>query len=897
MKHYFYYLCKTIVLVILLLILFPIPYRYGNSLWSKSFDFSDLYKEILTFDENGDLILSTYDSIATVPITYLTIGWTIKRKDLPIDDPANTCVSIPITKAGSQIDPNNPNHQFNYFYTSRSTILSRIGEVSQEWLDQITTNGEIVYLDAIMTVCHSGVPQGSLSLNGSLPKGEVYDTLEGIRGARNWGKESLLSLATHFNKSVSCFIPIPTANSELEHQYFHYNEYGLCIEQSASIYSDEFDVRDGIPTSEPLSLTGKATPYGYHLATELVTGNRFYTVPVSVTYYLTWTEEDGDSQSESVTVSYSYLVERTYSYRKIQELQLYYAKSMDFINVLLPNGCVSVPSYYTPNLNSELSEAESDHLIEPLIPSLSFNGGSIDGGSSRPSIPYEDFSKEAESALKPILVKNDFLSIDGQIILSAEWTEKETTEAVLPSEPDLLPFSDSPFPISNSFANGTYPSSATVHYQGIGISHTSAGMILSTFDVNSVTVHTPVICDASITDDRWLNQQVTPDLTKPSLILGESFTVSISCSGTHRPIKGYGFRDYEKYALDRQVQFPFQVEKNGHLYPPNTWISIGAQDTFSLPVEVNEGTYSILFRTLSLNTYAVPVSEQFEGIYANQNLSEYIAGNTIYVVVMGRLFDFHITDIHDYPRWEGIFSTPEALAYQTDGYYIGNQDKNGNLRPISERFTLPVVPGSNPLRPFGNTLSLGYHFRFSVTTIGNFYDSDDNLEILCSYDYISKKTGLRIPVDLYYTETVNTVYSHLLPFRTSFILDASSRTLSEQSYAIQHWTAMDYLPLHLYAVPAKTILPLSGIKPDYWLSDGYIVINYHIYARNGETRYLDYWNLEHTPDGCCNMWQMEGFQKTKLGSDGLLYALSEGDILFYDLDRNLMGDYWFFGTH
>lgn len=105
------------------------------------------------------------------------------------------------------------------------------------------------------------------------------------------------------------------------------------------------------------------------------------------------------------------------------------------------------------------------------------------------------------------------------------------------------------------------------------------------------------------------------------------------------------------------------------------------------------------------------------------------------------------------------------------------------------------------------------------------------------------------------------------------------------------------MPLHLYAIPAKTILPLSNIKPDYWLSNGYIVVNYHIYARNGTTRYLDYWNLPNLSYGCCNMWQMEGFQKTKTGSDGIDYSLSQGDIIFYDLDHNFMEDYWFFGTH
>jgi len=892
LKQLFSFLYKTIFPIFFLCLFLT---SQTHSLFA--FDFSDLYEEVLSFDENGDLIMSTYDSTATAPVTYRTIGWTIKRKNLPIDDPDNTCVTIPVTNAGSQPDPNNPYNQFHYFYTSRTILLTRIGEVSQEWLQAIISEGEIVYLDAVMTVCHSGVPQGRLYHNGSLSEGEVYYTLEGILNARNWGTQSQLSLKTHFGKSVFCQIPVPPIHSELEHQYFHYNEFGICPEFSGSIFSGEFDVRDGIPTSEELSVNGIATPFGYHLAMELVTGVRFYTVPVTVTYHLTWVDEEGNSQTETETISYAYTLKRSYSYRQIKELQLSYAEKMDFSNALLPDSCVSVPSDYYPNLIAHLSDKESDHLIDPVIPSLSLNGGTIDGGSSRPSVLQEDFTKEAEAALGEITVKNDFLSIDGQVILSDQEELQTAPKATYPSEPDPLFFADSPFSISNSFANGTYPSFATVFYQELSIPDAASHSTPCTCDINSVTVHTPVLCDASISDSRHLNQQVTPDLTKPSLILGENFTVSISCMGTHRPIKGYGMRDYEKYALDRQVCFPFPVEKEGISYKENTWISMEDTTVFTLPVEVEEGNYTIRYRTLSQNALAVEEASRLEADYANLNLSEYLAVDFIDVAVMGRLFDFHITDIHDYPRWEGIFSVPEAVIYHTDGYYIGMWDKNGLPRQIHEIFTLPVVPGSNPLNPLGRTLYLGYSYRFSITTIGNFYDSDSYLEILCSYDYINKKTGIRFPVDLYYTETVNGKYSHLMPFQTSFLLDSSKRTLSEKSQAIQTWTSQEKLPYHLYAVPYGTTLPLSGIKQDYWLSDGYIVVNYHIYACKKKEQYLDYWNLKNAENGCCNMWQMEGYKEHKTGSDGLNYPLLEGDVIFYDLEHNLSEDYWYFGTH
>ena len=120
LKQFYYNYLKKFLILFLSLFLFTLSFLPNDT---KSFDFSDLYQEVLRFDENGDLILSTYDSIATASVTYQTIGWTVKRKNLPIDDPNNTCVTIPLTKAGSKPDPNNPNNRFHYSYTSRLSLI------------------------------------------------------------------------------------------------------------------------------------------------------------------------------------------------------------------------------------------------------------------------------------------------------------------------------------------------------------------------------------------------------------------------------------------------------------------------------------------------------------------------------------------------------------------------------------------------------------------------------------------------------------------------------------------------------------------------------------------------------------------------------------------------------
>src|SRR5690606_16763295 len=125
-------------------------------------------------------------------------------------------------------------------------------------------------------------------------------------------------------------------------------------------------------------------------------------------------------------------------------------------------------------------------------------------------------------------------------------------------------------------------------------------------------------------------------------------------SGAHKDIKGYGNRDYAKYVRDKQGRFPFDVYKADHatLIPKDTWTSVPVGQlttTFYMPAWVDEGNYDVLFRTFAENSPASFTSQP----NANLDLTHHVATQVVAVEVIGRLFDFRITDIADY-QWETV---------------------------------------------------------------------------------------------------------------------------------------------------------------------------------------------------------------------------------------------------
>ncbi|OMF53306.1 hypothetical protein BK141_29465, partial [Paenibacillus sp. FSL R5-0765] len=116
-----------------------------------------------------------------------------------------------------------------------------------------------------------------------------------------------------------------------------------------------------------------------------------------------------------------------------------------------------------------------------------------------------------------------------------------------------------------------------------------------------------------------------------------------------------------KYYRIKQVRFPFDVYSadRTQFYPRSTWIDIPVDvldTTFYLPVWVDEGDYQVEFRNIAENAPA-----EFESMSrsnaqpdANTDLTYHLASDEVSVEVIGRLYDFEITDIADY-NWELVF--------------------------------------------------------------------------------------------------------------------------------------------------------------------------------------------------------------------------------------------------
>ncbi len=83
--------------------------------------------------------------------------------------------------------------------------------------------------------------------------------------------------------------------------------------------------------------------------------------------------------------------------------------------------------------------------------------------------------------------------------------------------------------------------------------------------------------------------------------------------------------------------------------------------------------------------------------YANTDKNNYIATGSVRVTVIGRLYDFCVTNVIDYPRWERVF-WKEGKAERTDTvYFSGTNDLNGiRQRESGSLYLVPLIKGSHP---------------------------------------------------------------------------------------------------------------------------------------------------------------------------------------------------------
>lgn len=538
--------------------------------------------------------------------------------------------------------------------------------------------------------------------------------------------------------------------------------------------SERFDVLQGIPTSESLYANVLAKEYLYKNKFVQWAGKCYYEVQVTKTYELTWKEkqekgtdpktgkpiyEDVD-MSETETVTKEYKIERPFYYWTVDNLEVYGIDNAVMENYALPSESVVLfPNGYTPpNVNVDHDGAMSSHIEQAEYEkTVDLGTETVSGTTSKPSVPNQDFKADAEKVVGKVKVKNDSLTFNGSTIMDDTQTEEKTPSPGKIPDPkeigqDVLYESD--LMIDREKVNkANTPSIGSIQYELIESVNGGAPQTFPINLINSVTVHTPTVVFASVSDDAAHNQKTIPSPGRSAVILDRPFTVTIPTSGQHRNIPGYGNRDYAKYISDKQVWFPFDVYSgNGSVfYPKQTWISIPVNQEiteFFLPVWVDEGNYNVLFRSFAENSPSSGFTTQPD---ANLDWPNHVATRSVPVEVIGRVYDFRITDIADF-NWETVFRTKKGSTNPTGAaYWTGDRDIDGDPRGNSFPYILPVREGSHPNPSFKNVaVKTGYRFSFDLKTKGNMFGAGDGIRIVPTFYYIGKDGKNRKEVDLYY---------------------------------------------------------------------------------------------------------------------------------------------------
>lgn len=590
---------------------------------------------------------------------------------------------------------------------------------------------------------------------------------------------------------------------------------------------ERFNVLQGIPTTESLYTQVRGNQYnlGYYLNKKVVM--KEYPITVQKDFILTWTDAKDKTKvmEETVPVKQTITVKRVCAYWEISYLDYYTISKAVIYNKALPGGSSTMypnSSYYRPPvLIVHHMEREEDHIIKPPQAAdgyvIMLDPEELQGDGVKPTIPSQDFTYEANAGTEEMKIINDYLSFGGTVVLNGGTYTKEAPdltntgvlkEAASFTSPDALYKPDQVIPAT--ILNEQYPSSGTITYVNHpnAVNPSSSTIDLQVNGVNPVIVHTPVICDASITtantttgitsNDPYV-QALNVDQGCVQLVLDtdsnlSDFTVDISNYGSHLGYPGYFTRDFAWGLRDNtvsyiakyndiyrnEVKFPFDVfyrnpSGKSEFISKNTWMRFGhSTPTFYLPMWVNEGTYTVDFRTIAVNGMNSERQLSKTQAYANTDRSNYVATDTVRVQVSGRLYGLTLYDVTDYPTWETVFriKTGSARLKMNEGYpsgvkstkynegyaydyKVGLKDQYGNDTGRLERFTLPLVNGSHPKINNVGVLKTGYAVKFKVTTIGNAFSSGDTVTVKPRFYYVDSEGKNRREVDVYYNEYFN----------------------------------------------------------------------------------------------------------------------------------------------
>ncbi len=394
-----------------------------------------------------------------------------------------------------------------------------------------------------------------------------------------------------------------------------------------------------------------------------------------------------------------------------------------------------------------------------------------------------------------------------------------------------------------------------------------------------------------------------------------------------------------------------------HEFSLPIWVDEGAYTALCRSIAVNAdlskldqiseyGANTKTSNYVATNGFDIDVTGRMYGLTI-YDISDYPIWEDIFRVQHSLLFKRNEEDVYH----DGTTVESYQKGYSYD-YTIGTKDQYGNQTNRLSKYTLPLVDGSHPKYLNQGILKTGYGVRFRLTTQGNMFSNASKIVIRPSFYYVDSKGQNRTEVDLYYEETIgeenrklvkvgdsldsinmkfqevgspytgipireleNTArlsqinYQDLIGRREGIFtfghiqISSSFRTFpNENSQYTQNWYGYYYLPSILHVVAKDydvyDYARKQGVnfKEDFWLDDGYIIVNMDIRAIDGYGRErLRYFNGDSSLSPDNSMWQTEGFISKKVAYGGAEFNFEEGDFLIYKINSRAQEDYTFDG--
>ena len=272
-----------------------------------------------------------------------------------------------------------------------------------------------------------------------------------------------------------------------------------------------------------------------------------------------WVSNWVDKSQTQVVYSNPSTVTRSYSYWTVDHFEAFVADNATVENTALPGGSVNITQQglSAPQITLSHSNSVNNHVLnDPFADAISSSAitydsdigayvveqssGNIDGGTSKPSVPAISGEESIlEDAIPQYKTQNDLLIFNGITIMDNSISNNGDTQ-----NPTTIPDSDicdrntfylNNLTIPDTVLNQVHTSSGTIRYkrlsQTINPVH-DATLQIPIASINDVTVHTPVVCNSGVLDDKNNDQTLNPDRSRSALVLGRPSRIRFLTTGS-----------------------------------------------------------------------------------------------------------------------------------------------------------------------------------------------------------------------------------------------------------------------------------------------------------------------------------------------------------------------------